>query len=445
MEEIQIDDRITLNSHGFISGDEVVYQIGAGTTAIDGLTADGIYYVHVIDANTIQLASTREDALAGTNLVNITVTAEHLGGTHQLNARYQSVEVIKIDDRITLNSHGFSSGDEVVYQIGADTTAIDGLTANSIYYVHVIDANTIQLASARKDALAGTNLVNITVTAEHLGGIHQLNAGYQADAFDPGTYAFTYSDEQRAQLLANGKTDSEIATYESTQTQQIKALHSEFGSPDSYDPNYRYQVSKTEEDDLEKTLEKTRTTLNKLKGLGNTQAFEYFFGLLSDVGLTAEEANAIGHDITLITNRGDVGEQVSNVLRVDRNQLLNLLTRDRRQALENAETQGIVQRQGDIVAIAPKEDFDVKATGVVNVSTQNTTAASNVYLGSTGAVAIGQVTAGGEVQIRSSGEVTDGNEAVNNVTYGSSLLILPKDSQDNLQAQQVAWVAPDIS
>ena len=137
---------------------------------------------------------------------------------------------------------------------------------------------------------------------------------------------------------------------------------------------------------------------------------------------------------------------MSNDLIVDRNQLLNLLTSAQRQALENAETQGIVQRQGDTVAIAPKEDFDVKATGVVNVSTQNTTAASNVYLGSTGAVAIGQVTAGGEVQIRSNGEVTDGNEeAVNNVTYGSSLLILPKDSQDNLQAQQVAWVVPDIS
>ena len=287
VEEIQIDDRITLNSHGFISGDEVVYQIGADTTAI-----------------------TREDALAGTN----TVTAEHLGGTHQLNARYQSVEEIQIDDRITLNSHGFSSGDEVVYQIGAGTTAIDGLTADGIYYVHVIDANTIQLASTREDALAGTNLVNITVRAEHLGGIHQLNVGYQADAFDPDTYAFTYSDEQRAQLLANGKTDAEIATLESTQTQQIKDLHSEFGSPESYDPNYRYQVSQTQKDQLKQTLSQTITTLHQLNSLGNTQAFEYFFSLLSDVGLTAEEANAIGHDITLITKRGDVGGAMSSSL-----------------------------------------------------------------------------------------------------------------------------------
>ena len=55
-------DRITLAGHGYTTGDQVTYS---ATTADTGLSA-GTYYVIVVDANTIQLAASSDDATAGT-------------------------------------------------------------------------------------------------------------------------------------------------------------------------------------------------------------------------------------------------------------------------------------------------------------------------------------------------------------------------------------------
>ena len=57
-----LTDRITLAGHGYTTGDQVTYS---ATTADTGLTAD-TYYVIVVDANTIQLAASSDDATAGT-------------------------------------------------------------------------------------------------------------------------------------------------------------------------------------------------------------------------------------------------------------------------------------------------------------------------------------------------------------------------------------------
>ena len=53
-------DQITLAGHGYTTGDQVTYS---ATTADTGLSA-GTYYVIVVDANTIQLAASSDDATA---------------------------------------------------------------------------------------------------------------------------------------------------------------------------------------------------------------------------------------------------------------------------------------------------------------------------------------------------------------------------------------------
>ena len=57
-----LTDRITLAGHGYTTGDQVTYS---ATTADTGLSA-GTYFVIVVDANTIQLAASSDDATAGT-------------------------------------------------------------------------------------------------------------------------------------------------------------------------------------------------------------------------------------------------------------------------------------------------------------------------------------------------------------------------------------------
>ena len=49
-------------------------------------------------------------------------------------------------NRVTLNNHGLSTGDAVVYSDG--TTADGGLTDGTTYYAIVIDTDTVQLAAS---------------------------------------------------------------------------------------------------------------------------------------------------------------------------------------------------------------------------------------------------------------------------------------------------------
>lgn len=72
---------ITITSHGWITGTPVVYQDGGGTSIsplVDGTT----YYVIKTGVNTIKLATTRANALAGT-AINLT---DGVGASHTLTA-----------------------------------------------------------------------------------------------------------------------------------------------------------------------------------------------------------------------------------------------------------------------------------------------------------------------------------------------------------------------
>ena len=56
-------------------------------------------------------------------------------------------------------------GEAVLYEEGADATPITGLSDNTVYWAHVIDANTISLHNSRADALSDTSRVGLTDTA----------------------------------------------------------------------------------------------------------------------------------------------------------------------------------------------------------------------------------------------------------------------------------------
>jgi hypothetical protein len=73
-------DIITKTAHGFITGDKVTYGNGGGTS-ITGLTDGTDYFVIKVSANTLKLASSYANALAGT-AVNLTVVG--VGTSHTL-------------------------------------------------------------------------------------------------------------------------------------------------------------------------------------------------------------------------------------------------------------------------------------------------------------------------------------------------------------------------
>jgi hypothetical protein len=81
-------EEITLTGHPFATGDKVTYADGVGTE-IGGLTDGDDYYVIKVDANTIQLAASLEDALAGTE-IDLT---DGIGASHTLTGETATVSL----------------------------------------------------------------------------------------------------------------------------------------------------------------------------------------------------------------------------------------------------------------------------------------------------------------------------------------------------------------
>jgi len=75
-------DTITITSHGFATGDRVVYSDGGGTV-VDGLTDEETYYVVVVDSSTIKLATSYEYATATTPTV-VDIADVGVGSAHKL-------------------------------------------------------------------------------------------------------------------------------------------------------------------------------------------------------------------------------------------------------------------------------------------------------------------------------------------------------------------------
>jgi hypothetical protein len=118
-------------NHRFTTGDAVVYTMGVGGIAISGLVNGGIYYIINNDANSIKLATTYANAIAGTAIELFPSS----GTQHKLTKQ----------DTITYANHGLNNGDALVYN-ALGNVMVGGLTNGSTYYVKKLNDNTLQLS-----------------------------------------------------------------------------------------------------------------------------------------------------------------------------------------------------------------------------------------------------------------------------------------------------------
>jgi hypothetical protein len=131
-----IEDTLTITSHGFLVDQPLIYSAGGGT-AIGPLSDQSTYYVHsVIDANRIRLKLT----LASTAFINL--TSAGAGTTHSFI--FSTVNVA--ENQLYIANHGLVNGQAIRYSNNGGTT-IPGLTNNGTYYISVIDASTVKLAT----------------------------------------------------------------------------------------------------------------------------------------------------------------------------------------------------------------------------------------------------------------------------------------------------------
>jgi hypothetical protein len=195
-------ETFTIPAHGFLQKELVLYD-AKGQTVINGLTTATPYYVIFIDGDNIKLATTPENADAGT-AINITDTPAGVG-YHSLQSLSKTPDgiytiastptdksftvtaagkvplITKIfNPRTTVDltlsafklpSHGFLTGTKVTYDKGASATVIVGLTDLTDYYVVAINRDYFRLATTASNAATGTTL---TVTDFGTGVSHKF-------------------------------------------------------------------------------------------------------------------------------------------------------------------------------------------------------------------------------------------------------------------------------
>jgi hypothetical protein len=119
-------NEITITSHGWATGDTVIYDRN-GNTALTNLTDGSTYYVIYVSANTFKLATTSANATAGTA---ITLTATGGSQTHKLqqfNVNNQRVKWSGINDSSTWTpSQTTQSGYQDIVGVHGNVQAIVG-------------------------------------------------------------------------------------------------------------------------------------------------------------------------------------------------------------------------------------------------------------------------------------------------------------------------------
>lgn len=131
-ENFDIYARIFIPDHEYTTGDCVIYDPMEGTS-IGGLIPYRQYFIKAIDSRFIRLYP---DKISLQQIPTKTF--------------FTSSNVNTANNTITIASHGYITGDMIVYR--ADSTAVGGLEDSAVYYVIKIDNNTIKLAESLIDS-----------------------------------------------------------------------------------------------------------------------------------------------------------------------------------------------------------------------------------------------------------------------------------------------------
>ena len=202
--------------HKFRDGEPVIYKTfntGAIGIASAGITTSGIqldpdqrlvdesiYFVSRVNASTIKLANTKNDALTKSNLINITGFADGSQRFQSLNKKLVLGDIIienpgegyenkrrlvpttginTYSDFIEYTNHGFEDGEIIRYENNG--VKIGGLDTDQDYYVLKINDSQFRLAAAG----IGTTLSNANYLTKQFVGFTSVGSGDHVFNYPP--------------------------------------------------------------------------------------------------------------------------------------------------------------------------------------------------------------------------------------------------------------------
>jgi len=240
-------DKFTFTeAHGFKHGEEIIYEtrgttpIGIGTTP--GTLINGAsYFVIKNNDYTISLAETRQKSLVGIATLDIISNGE---GFHSFYTKERRLKVDKIyaikssvfynkettttpvgintfTDIITINNHGYNSGEELKYSTTG--LAIGGLSTTTKYYAIKVDSNQFR--------------VSISTSLTNYVGLTSIGSGYHIFNYPPITVTLSGS-----QGITTSNATATPIVRGSISSVHVKNSGSDFGSTiinDNYKPEIK--------------------------------------------------------------------------------------------------------------------------------------------------------------------------------------------------------------
>ena len=219
-EAVVADDGMTIVLdviHDFVTGQRVHYDAGQDGTAISGLSDDTDYYVIASGDDRIQLAATREDALAGIAISGLSASGS-AGASHSLTAK----AVDLVDDLLVITNHGFATGQQITYVVDEGGTAIGGLSNGQTLYAICVNKNILQLATSRENASAG---IAIDLTSEPAGSVQGFQTATVVCLFDGSrTEASVDLETGTIEIAEHGLTTGQLVIYSANDGEVIGGL-----------------------------------------------------------------------------------------------------------------------------------------------------------------------------------------------------------------------------
>ena len=335
-------DAIYSPNHGFLTGDSVTLTL-AGNTNISGVS-NGVYYIITVNVDYLQFASTYLDALDGTfipltatgavsviqdgtlSITSPTIVGEiassgtvsitsgstlvtgdgtsfrsllSTGDTIRIAIPPTTVSVNMTSvsaNVITSVGHGMTTGQTVLI---TGTVLPAGLSANTLYYVRYILANTFSLHYSQTDAVANSNLVTVTTVGTAAQATRTTNIGQTF----VGTVDFVNGNSQLTLTSAPSVTSTSAIFFASTAL-VVRADGQTLHRP--YDGGVDLVVSSNPDS---KMVRQTRRYFRYQSGKGIQVSFAVNFSPSTQIQLFSRTA-AVGTITTRVAHRLSVGLDV---------------------------------------------------------------------------------------------------------------------------------------
>ena len=164
-------DRITLTAHRYKTGAAVYYSKDENLNPLPGLIDTTVYYVRVIDADTIELYDTHANA------INLSVTQGRKDITNVSPDDsfhvFESGNIMPEANNIFIDNHLLSTGEGIIYRAGK-MGAIGGLVDGTAYFVYKENDDYIRLAASaanatQKNASGADDPITIDITSAGKG------------------------------------------------------------------------------------------------------------------------------------------------------------------------------------------------------------------------------------------------------------------------------------